>query len=315
MPPTATRAAPRTMGCPALDRAEDGGEHGGGRGRLRAQRLGDGDARARRGREVPQEREDHEDRGGRDPARGRPARDPRLEVRVLQERRGEERVEAGEADRDRGAQRHHRQEGRVEVAVGEGPGLHPVAGGEHEGEDPGDHDEARPRRGEVDPADPQVGLRVEAVPAVVVDHRRRDLGREEGPLDRPRPHEDGDEGARGLGLDEADREPDADPGERAEHEGEEDEAAAQRPHEAEEGPVPLAPGLRLRENEEEPPAHREVGDEDVEDRDGGDEQAGSGQPPHGVVHGDLWSRLASPPKGRQWSERPKGPGGPAGPSW
>ena len=275
------------MGCPELAGDEDSGQDGRGRGRLHAERLGHRDPGTGRGREIPQQRQRDEDRRRRDPPRRRPARDPRLEIHVLQEGGGEEDIEAGQPDRDRGAQGHHRQVRGVEEAVGEAPGSHPVAGGEHEGEDAGDHDQAGPRGGEVDPADPQVGLRVETVPAVGVDHRRRDLGGEEDPLDRPRPHEGGDERARGLGLDEGDREPDADPGERPEHEGEEDEAAAQRPHEPEEGPVLLAPRLPLGEDEEEPPAHREVGDEDVEDRDGGDEQAGSGQPPNGVVHGDL----------------------------
>ncbi len=272
---------------PRVHRAEDGGEERRGCRRLRSQRLRHRHPRAGRDREVPQQCERDQDRRRHDPPRGRPPCDARLEVGVLQERGRKQHVQAGQAHRHRGAQHHHRQVGGVEEAGGEAARLDPAAGGEHEGEDAGDHHQAGPRGGEVDPADPHVRPRVEPVPAVVVDHRRRDLGGEERPLDRPRPDEGGDEGARGLGLDERDREPDADAGEGAQHEGEQDEPAAQVPHEAEEGLVPLAPGLSLREDEEEPPAHREVRDEDVDDGDRGDEQARGGQLPHGVVHGDL----------------------------
>ena len=125
-PPTATRAAPRTIGCPALAVPKTAASTAAGEADFAPERLGDGDARAApRPTRYHRSESGHEDRGGRDPPRGRPARDPRLEVRVLQERGGEERVEAGEADRDRGAQRHHRQVGRVEVAVGEAPGSSP----------------------------------------------------------------------------------------------------------------------------------------------------------------------------------------------
>ena len=144
-------------GVPGAGGREDAGQDVDRRGRPRAERLGHRDAGAGRGREVPQERERDEDGRRCDPPRRRPARDPRLEIRVLQEGGGEEDVEAGQPDRDRGAQRHHRQVRGVPEGVGDAPGSHPVAGGEHEGEDAGDHGQAGPRGGEVDPADPQVG--------------------------------------------------------------------------------------------------------------------------------------------------------------
>ena len=43
---------------------------------------------------------------------------------------------------------------------------------------------------------PALRGRIEPVPAVVVDHRRRDLDDEEGPLDGPGPDEDEDEAMR-----------------------------------------------------------------------------------------------------------------------
>ena len=74
-------------------------------------------------------------------------------------------------------------------------------------------------------------------------------------------------------MDEPDREPDADAGDGAEHERQQDEEPAVPADPKQQACIPFAPGLALGQHEEEPAADREVRNEDVDDRHERDQQA------------------------------------------
>jgi hypothetical protein len=75
----------------------------------------------------------------------------------------------------------------------------------------------------VDPAHGEVQLGVDAVPGVVVDGDGGEFDEEEDPLHGPAEDEVMNQRAGGLGMSEADGEPDADAGDGAEDAGEDEE--------------------------------------------------------------------------------------------
>ena len=266
------------------------------RGGLQAEDFEHLDAGVRRRPQEPDDGERQRDGHGQDPLR-RVSRDPGLHLAVRQAGGREHHVEAGEADRGERAGEQGGPVGRVEQPVPEAAGREPRAGRQHEGEDAVDDGQAEPRGAEIDPPDALMGGRVEAIPPVVVDHRRRDLDDEERPLDGPGPDEDVDERRSGLRVDEADGEPDADAGRGAEDQRQQGEHPAQPAQVAEHPVVAFPPGLPLGHHEEQAAADGEMRDEDVQDRDARDQETGSGKGPQGVVHRSLPGRRRS----CQWS--------------
>ena len=140
------------------------------------------------------------------------------------------------------------EEGVPEFAgfvAGAGNGEPGVAGREHEGENAVDDDERGDGRAGVDPADSEMEFGVDAVPGVVVDRDGGELDHEEDPLHGPAEDEVVDERAGGLGMGEADGEPDADAGDGAEDTGEDEEESGVAGKLLEPSVAKFAVGMRM----------------------------------------------------------------------
>ena len=249
-----------------------------------AEDLGHRDASPGRRAQIPHERERNGDGHRQHPSPRGVARDAGLERGVGKPRGGPDGEQARQAHRHERAREERRPVRFVEEAVPEPPGQYPLARRQHVGEDAVDDHEAEPRRRHVDPPDGHVHPGRQPIPAVVVHHRGRDLDEEERPLNRPSPHERVDERGGGLGMHQADGEPDPDTGDGAEHEREQNEEAAEPLRVVEQRGVAVAAGPALDQDEIEAAAHREMRDEHVKDGDDGDEQAARGDVPDRVVH-------------------------------
>ena len=101
--------------------------------------------------------------------------------------------------------------------------IDPVARGQHEGNDPVDHDQAGICGNEIDPSVPLVQLRIQLVPTVEVEQPGRNFEKEEDPLDSPAPEVDMNQVAGRGGTDQADGEPDSYAGYRSEDDREQHE--------------------------------------------------------------------------------------------
>ena len=183
------------------------------------------------------------------------------------------------------AQQQARPVGGIEERVPELAGLVPCAGDrepgvarrEHEGENAVDDDERGCRGAGVDPAHSEVQLGIDAIPGVVVDGDGGEFDQEEDPLHGPAEDEVVNQRAGGLGMREADGEPDAHAGDGAEdsREDEEEFGVAGKLFE------PGIGGLFVRHahrfafghREIEAAAHGELRDHDVKDGDDADDPA------------------------------------------
>src|SRR5271165_832999 len=146
-----------------------------------------------------------------------------------------------------------------------------------------------------------MGLRVDAVPGVVIDNRRGDLDYEEAPFDGPAENEIVNQSAGAFRAGKADGEPDPNSRDSAEHARKNQKELGVSADHLQPVAAALAPRLGLREGEVKPAAHREVRDHDVENRNRSDDPAATDprNVPYRVIHDSKPSLYARVTPNRQ----------------